>query len=52
VGDELDVIVNFHLDKHTDFCIGYSQMWSGEFIKNTGPGLNPGLFYAMYNFRW
>jgi hypothetical protein len=52
VGDELDIILNFHLDKHTDLCIGYSQMWSGEFIKNTGPGLNPGLFYAMYNFRW
>ncbi len=52
VGQEVDLIVNFHLTKQSDFLIGYSRMQAGEFIRNTGNGRNPELFYAMYNFRW
>ncbi|MFO0967151.1 MAG: alginate export family protein [Gemmataceae bacterium] len=52
VGDEIDLIFNFHLTRRSDFLIGYSQMWEGSFLKQTGPRLDPSLFYAMYNFRW
>ena len=52
VGDEIDLIVNFHLSKRSDVLVGYSHMWAGNFIKQTGPGRDPELFYVMYNFRW
>jgi hypothetical protein len=52
VGDEIDIAINFHLDKHNDFFVGYSQLFSGSFIRNTGPGLSPELFYTCYTFRW
>lgn len=52
VGDEIDVVVNFHLDRHSDILFGYSKLFSGEFIRNTGSPRSPELFYAMYSFRW
>ncbi len=52
VGDELDLIINFHLSRHSDFLVGYSFMEAGNFLKQTGSRSNPELFYAMYNFRW
>lgn len=52
VGDELDLILNFHLGRRSDLMVGYSQLWSGGFIDRTGPAVNPSLFHVMYNFRW
>jgi hypothetical protein len=52
VGDEIDFTTNFHLSRHQDILIGYSQLFSGSFIKQTGNSGNPELFYAQYSFRW
>ncbi len=52
VGDEIDFKLNFHLDVHNDILIGYSKLYSGDFIKRTGPGGSPELFYIQYSFRW
>ncbi len=52
VGNELDFLVNFHIDQHSDFMIGYSKFFAGDFIRNTKPGVDSELFYLMYNFRW
>lgn len=55
VGNELDVIVNFHLNKHTDFLTGYAYLFGGEFLRNTsGPNaaVNTSVFSAMINYRW
>lgn len=52
VGTELDFLVNFHLTAHQDLLIGYSVLFAGEFIRNTGPGQDPQLFYTQYSFRW
>jgi hypothetical protein len=52
VGQELDLIFNFHLSKRTDFMVGYSKLNVGEFISNTGNGRSPELFFMMYNVRW
>jgi hypothetical protein len=53
VGNELDLIVNFHLTRRSDLLIGYSYLWAGRFLEQTGPGQDdPSLFYVMYNFRW
>lgn len=52
VGDEIDFTVNFHVSRHQDILLGYSKLFTGEFIKNTRPGVSPDLFYAQYNFRF
>jgi hypothetical protein len=52
VGDEIDLIVNFHLSMHQDILLGYSTLYAGDFIKRTGPGGSPDLFYLQYSFRW
>lgn len=52
VGQELDFLVNFHLSSHSDLQLGYAKLFAGEFLKQTGSGNNPSLFYFLYNFRW
>lgn len=52
VGNELDLFANFHLGAHSDVLVGWSKLWAGEFIRATGSGRNPELFYLMYNVRW
>lgn len=52
VGNEIDLWANFHLTPHQDILVGYSKLFAGDFIKNTGPNASPELFYAMYNLRW
>jgi hypothetical protein len=52
IGQELDLIVNFHLTRNTDVLLGYSRLNAGNFINNTGPHQSPELIYMMYNIRW
>jgi hypothetical protein len=56
VGNEVDVVINFHLGPHSDILTGYSQLFAGDFIRNTatapGSGRSAELFYLMYSFRW
>ena len=52
VGDEIDFTINFHISRHQDVLVGYSKLFTGEFLKNTRPGVSPDLFYAQYNFRF
>ncbi len=52
VGNEIDLFANFHLTPHQDLVVGYSKLFAGQFIRETGPNVSPELFYAMYNFRW
>lgn len=53
VGDELDLFTTFHLSLHSDLLLGYSHLFAGSFIRNTGgPSIGPDLFYAQYSFRW
>jgi hypothetical protein len=52
VGEEIDLITNFHLSMHSDICVGWSKLFAGDFIKQTGPNVSPELFYVQYSFRW
>lgn len=52
VGQELDLIMNFHVGTHQDILVAYSHMWAGRFLERTGPGRDPETFWLMYNFRW
>jgi hypothetical protein len=52
VGQEIDLTANFQLDRHNSVLIGFSKLFSGDFIRQTGPSVNPELFYVQYSFRW
>jgi hypothetical protein len=52
VGDELDLVLNFHLGAHSDLAFGWSKLFPGPFIQNTGSGRPPELFFMQYSFRW
>jgi hypothetical protein len=56
VGDEIDIVVNFHAGPHSDVMVGYSKLFAGEFIHKTATtaarSRSPELFFLMYNFRW
>jgi Alginate export len=52
VGNEIDLLANIHLGAHSDVLVGWSKLWAGDFIRSTGSGRNPELFYLMYNVRW
>jgi hypothetical protein len=56
VGDEVDWLTNFHLGNHSDILVGYSILFSGEFIRKTAPNPaaagNSQLIYVQYSFKW
>ncbi len=55
VGDEIDMVANFHLARYTDFMLGYSKLFGGGFLEATaGPGraADAELFHATINQRW
>lgn len=52
VGQEIDLLINFHLDAHQDVLLGWSKLFAGEFIQRTGYPGSPELFYLQYEFRW
>jgi hypothetical protein len=56
VGDEIDLIVNFHVGPHSDLMVGYSKLFAGDFIKETATtparARSPELFFLMFTFRW
>ncbi len=55
VGDEFDMLVNFHLDKHSDLLFGYSKLFGGSFMQRTDGrtgSTNSSLTYVQYSYRW
>jgi hypothetical protein len=52
VGDEIDFRANIHVSRHQDVLIGYSKLFSGDFLQAQRPGVNSDLFYVQYNFRF
>jgi alginate export protein len=52
VGDELDIWLSFHLSAHSDFSVGWSRLYQGSFLKDTGSHQNPEQAYFLYSFRW
>jgi hypothetical protein len=52
VGNEVDLWTNFHLAQNQDVWVGWSKLYEGSFLKKTGPGPSPELFYLQYSFRW
>ncbi|MBX7166280.1 MAG: alginate export family protein [Pirellulales bacterium] len=52
VGNEIDLLMNFHLTANQDILVGYSKLFAGDFIRSTGPNVSPELFYLQHSLRW
>ncbi len=55
VGDEVDLIVNFHLGRYSDIMVGYSKLYGGGFLEQTsGNGLadDAELLHLMFQQKW
>jgi hypothetical protein len=52
VGEVLNLVINFHLDKHQDIFLQCAHLYSGQFIKKTGPPGDLNAVYLQYNYRW
>jgi hypothetical protein len=52
VGNEIDLLATFQVDRHNSVSVGFSKLFSGDFIKQTGPNVNPELYYLQYTLRW
>jgi hypothetical protein len=55
VGDEIDVVLNFHLHRYSDILVGYSHLFGGGFLESTS-GANAAssaeTLYLMYQQKW
>lgn len=56
VGDELDIVLSFVMNPHSDWQIGVSHFWAGPFVQrtaNTPAQAEGGLFfYTQFLFRF
>ena len=54
VGNEIDLAMKVVLDVHTTALIGYSHMWPGGFIDNTGDGSadQASLIYGQIEYKF
>ena len=52
VGQELDFIVNIDVVPGVDYQIGYSHLWSGDFMSNTGDDANAYLVYTQLSIKF
>jgi hypothetical protein len=55
IGDEVDIVVNFHLNRYSDIMVGYSHLFGGGFLENTSSATraaDAGTFHAMFQQKW
>jgi len=55
VGEIYTFIANVHLSKHADVFLQYSHLFSGDFIKQTGPPdsrRDVDYVYLQFSYRW
>jgi Alginate export len=52
IGGEIDLQVNWQLDRYLNFYAGYSRFFPGAFISETGPHNDVNFAYAAIIFRF
>ncbi len=52
IGNEIDLLLNWQLDRHLNVTLGYSHFFAGDFLSDTGPSHDIDFAYAqlMYTF--
>lgn len=52
LGNELDLLLTWKLDAHTQLQFGYSHLFTGEYIERTGRGEDTDLIYLQYRIQF
>jgi Alginate export len=52
VGNELDLVAEYTLDKGLNFGFGYGRMFAGSFLKTTTPGHDYQYPYAYFQYNF
>jgi hypothetical protein len=52
IGSELDLLLNWQIDRHTAAYLGYSHFFAGDFINETGPHEDIDFLYAAVSYTF
>jgi hypothetical protein len=52
IGSELDLLLNWQIDPHLSAYMGYSHMFAGSFISQTGPSNDIDFFYTALAYTF
>jgi Alginate export len=52
IGNELDVVAEYQLNRGLNFGFGYGQMFAGQFLKTTTAGHDYGYPYAYFEYNF
>lgn len=52
IGQEIDLLATYAVRPGVDLLLGYSYLWSGDFIRNTGDGANAHLAYTSLMIKF
>ena len=52
IGSEIDLQVNWQLDRYISAYAGYSHFFSGPFVKNTGPSSDINFAHTALTFTF
>jgi hypothetical protein len=50
VGQEVDLLARYELDRHTSVLLGYSRFFAGNFIKQSGPSEDTDFVYGSIEY--
>jgi Alginate export len=52
IGNELDVVADYQLNKGLNFGFGFGQMFAGQFLKTAAPGHDYSYPYAYFEYNF
>ncbi|HEX8913694.1 MAG TPA: alginate export family protein, partial [Humisphaera sp.] len=52
IGSEVDLLLNWQIDRHTAAYVGYSHFFAGDFIQQTGPSNDIDFAYVAVQFTF
>ncbi|MEX2215527.1 MAG: alginate export family protein [Phycisphaeraceae bacterium] len=52
IGAEIDLLIRYQFDKHTEFQLGYSHFFAGSYIKQTGPAKDIDFLYVAVQYTF
>jgi len=52
VGSEVDLLLNWQVDRHLTAYTGYSHFFAGTFLQDTGAHNDIDFFYAALNYSF
>lgn len=52
IGSELDLLLNWRIDRHLSAYAGFSYFWGGDFIEDTGSDEDIAFFYVALTYTF